>query len=72
MLTPISTAILIDGEALVRARRHSVARFEKIVDWYRSRGVTDRAITQTVCNAHGVISPGMLGGARGRGGRGGK
>jgi hypothetical protein len=72
MLTPSSTTILIDGEALARARSHSAARFEKIVNWYRSRGVTDRAIAQAVCNAHGVISPGVLGGARGRTGRGGK
>ncbi len=64
MLTPISTAVLIDGELLVRSRRYSAAHFRKLVDWYHQRGVTDAGIVQAMANARGVISPGVLGGRR--------
>jgi len=48
---------VIDGEALIRARRHGARRFEKLVEFYRAGGATDAMLARAMADARGMISP---------------
>jgi len=49
--------IEIDGNALIRAKKISERRFEKIVSFYRARGATDRDLVQAMTAATQMIDP---------------
>jgi len=49
--------IMIDGNALIRAKRISKRRFEKMVSFYRARGATDRDLVQAMTAATQMIDP---------------
>jgi hypothetical protein len=45
----------IDGAALIRARRSSLARFTKLLARYRNQGIPDRDIVRAMAEAPGMV-----------------
>jgi hypothetical protein len=54
--------IYIDGAELVRAKRSSRSRFEKLVNRYRFLGIADRDIVRAMMEAPDIVD--AIGGGR--------